>query len=183
MAIFRKMVISVAETCRRYTVCIMYFHTLICIGWFRYNTCIGWFWYHKCIGWFWYHTCIGCMWYHTCIGWLWYHTCIHYLVHFRQHHFWHKPKWRVFANLPNAPNLRIQLVLTEVGFVSDRAMLHLATWSSKLFFSFSPLSRSVSCGWNWLFVPFVSHSWQTPGSRWRQLENVKTNGYDVDKFR
>jgi hypothetical protein len=73
---------------------------------------------------------------HTYIGWFWYQTCIHYLVHFRQHHIWHKLKWRVLANLPKAPKLRIQLVLTEAHAVSDRAMLHCGTWRSIFCFSF-----------------------------------------------
>jgi len=41
-----------------------------------------------------------------------------------------KDKMAIFANLPKAPNLRIQLVLTEVDLVSDNAVnavLHLAT--------------------------------------------------------
>ena len=123
MTIFRKMVIRVAETCRRHTVCIIYFHKLICVCWF------------------------------------WYHTCIHCLVHFRQHYFWHKLNCRVLAYLPKAPKLRIQLVLTDVGLVSDRAMLlvQLVNWYIFFFLLFSPLGACHGDEIGYLF-----HSSLTP---------------------
>lgn len=63
------------------------------------------------------------------------------------------------SNFPKAPNLRIQLVVTEADLVSERVVLHLGTWSSNalFFFVLFPLGASHADEIGYLF-----HSPLTP---------------------